>query len=1095
MMKNKIKSYLSVLLLITLVITCALIFGACGKKNKVNQIYVDNARAPRLTYVQGQELDLQNGIITAIVGKKDEETLVPMTDGGVSVTGYDKNKLGTQNLIVSYEGQTTTITVTVIPRITAEGYETAYFTGDSFKTNKGKLKIAKDDATTFMVSMDDPRVSLVSFDSATAGQKTVTVKYTDGSNSYNCSFNAVVYDAATSKIDIVYPKKTNYGSHDTELDFTGGYITIKGGSNGKLEKLVDLSEAEVTGYDPTAVNVSNPTANQTITISYLGKTFEYTIRLKYSSVSIVQDHLATIKEIELDAENLTLTAAQKDASWQAISEYLDLKDAEKDLFSEDDINTIFRMASVCVTELYREELKNYERTINVTDEGVIFVCDSYENTVTDKAKLTDSSELINLYTSVLRYLLEDHADLVVRGDKKISDEVFVIPETAEKSIIDTLAHLISVYEHLSTIPDDWTVDTLKAMDNDTNMNNWAEPRLYRARVDIATAPYYNSGQSYIYRLLSQWREKDDFFEIMYSYFLYCDYYEETEEAIQGVVSMLDTIPWPKTINTWYTYWYTVMNYSSSIEEAYKEDRSKLFLTDLTAYNFYFATMIEMANEINENKTSDPLTAELYLLIAGDSRIRQARNKGYGLLKLRGFLTDENTGFSEAWSTYLELIKLYANGKLVNEDGKIITAGYEVQYEAVMNKLCQLSPLELHEFLGSVNFDYSKTNSEVHTLTIHTQEVDGKTQSVYLSTLATLMNAYYMSIFDDAEFEIFEKLLIAMESYARIHKVESAKTTFMTNMAQVINAYTALDDTTLFDSKMGSGYEKYVKLYNAVLAETNITVSEEALNHINKLLAAAVKFENIRDYIITEAAKPEEERNIRNEAYMVLFALYENTRYAYLSLADMAKTNENLRLALYQNTYEYDGAQLTIEQIFSKVGNHFWNYVITVPDLSVVEGETKYSYPFYDIYIGSNLTEFLINAADMLYAQFNESDLSGFSETAFKNVFASYVKLDKAVITFLEFFKTTDLYFAFVESYIDEFVTDEATLALTAKLVEVAKAYAKYVIVSTEDNANSFKTLVNEAKALKDLITSDEDYEKYIKAIYEYYSTIVIPQTA
>ena len=235
MIKSKIKAYLSVLLLLTVTVACSFLLTGCG--DEVEQIYVDNSYAPRLTYVLGQELDLSNGVITAIIG--EEESLVPMTDEGVTVTGYDKNTLGSQTLTVTYQEKTTTITVNVIPRLSAEGFETSYFTGDSFNADKGKVKVAKDDATTSMVTLNDPRVTIEGFDSSTAGEKTVTAKYSDGTNTYTCTFKVTVYDAATSTISIVYPKKTNYGSHETELDFTGGYITIKGGLKGNLEKHVD----------------------------------------------------------------------------------------------------------------------------------------------------------------------------------------------------------------------------------------------------------------------------------------------------------------------------------------------------------------------------------------------------------------------------------------------------------------------------------------------------------------------------------------------------------------------------------------------------------------------------------------------------------------------------------------------------------------------------------------------------------------------------------------------------------------------------------------------------------------------------------------
>jgi len=1088
MTKSKIKVYLSVFLLLTTFFACAALMTSCG--DKVEQIYVDNSYAPRLTYVQGQELDLQNGIITAIIG--GEESLISMTDAGVSVTGYNKDTLGSQNLIVTYKGKTATITVNVIPRLVAEGYETSYFTGDTIKLDKGKLKVAKDDATTSMVPLNDPRVTIEGFDSTTAGEKTVTAKYSDGTNAYTCTFNVTVYDAATSNITIVYPKKINYGSHEKELDFTGGYITIKGGANGRLEKHVDITKDMITpgSYDPTAVNANKPSDVQTITINYLGKVFQYTVRLKYSSVSMVTDHLETIKGIDLTAEELTLTEEQKKASWIAISEYNNLKDSEKEIFTEEDVNTMLRVASIAVSELYREELKNYSDTILIIGEGIQFVCETYEKTVTDLAKFKDSSETLNLYASVLRSLLKEHADLPTRGDKLIKDEVFVIPEDIQKNLIDMLAHLISLHRDMSAIPDDWTIESLKAMDTDADKNNDAEPRLYRIRVDISASPYYKNGQGNIYNILSNWRTKGDFFEIVYTYFLYCnDSYGGTESVVQ----MLDSVPWPKTINTWYSYWYSLMNIGASIEAGFKEDPNKVFMTDLTPYNFYFQTMLDMAAEIKANSETDKLSADLYRLIAGDSRINQARNKGYGLLKLRGFLTDETTGFSEAWKAYLELVELYAKGELVDEDGKVIITGYESKYENVMKQICKLSPLELHEFLGSINFYYGKTDSDIFALSIFKKEVDGETKSAYLSVLATLMNLYYKEIFNDDEFAIFEKLTIAMESYARINKVEDAKTVFMTNMGEIISAYNSLANKDLFNSKMGDGYAAYVKLYEAVLAENAIAIGEEALKNVNELLAFAGKFEGILDYILDEIAKPEGERSIRNEAYMVLFALYERVRYSYLSLADLAEDDEELRIALYTNLYEYDGTDLTIEQIFGMIGNRFWNYVITVPDIAIVNGETKYTYSFYDVYIGSSLTEFLYKAADMLYAHFNEHDLSVFTAADFNSVFDAYAKLDSAAIIVLEALKTNEFYFSFIDKYLEQAVTDESAIALADKLIEAAKAYAKYKITNTVENANSFKSLVNAAKDLKDALITDGDYQKYVQAIYEYYTSIEIPE--
>jgi hypothetical protein len=572
MIKSKLKLYLSSLLLISLAVVVLLAFAGCG--NKVEQIYVDNSHSPRLNYVQGQELDLERGILTAVIGGDGEESLIPMTDAGVSVTGYNKDTLGSQTLIVNYEGKTTTITVNVIPRITAEGFETGYFTDDAFKSNKGKLKVAKDDATTTLIAMDDPRVTLVSFDSSTPGEKTVTVRYSDGTNSYDCSFNVVVYDAATSTIDVVFPKKTNYGSHETHLDYTGGYLTIKGGAGGTLEKHVDITDAMTSGYDFSLVNATNTSDTQTVTITYLKQTFTYEIKISYSGVSKIKDQFETLKEVDLEAENLVLTEEEKKASWIAASEYFALKSDEKKYITEEDANTIIRIAAIAVSDLYKEELKNYEDTIVISAEAAMIVAKSYETTVRDLEKFKDSDELINRYSALLRSILKDYSDLTVMGEKKVGEVVFVMPEEFEKNLVGMLSHLTELHLLMADVPENWTEETLRIY----------EPQLYRIKVTIQNAPYYRGGQGNIYQILSDWRTKKDYFEIFYTYYLYCNEQYGEKEVVE---QLLDNVPWPKKIDTWYGYWYNLTAMSQQFKESLSQQQPKNFMTDITPYMYYF----------------------------------------------------------------------------------------------------------------------------------------------------------------------------------------------------------------------------------------------------------------------------------------------------------------------------------------------------------------------------------------------------------------------------------------------------------------------------------------------------------------------------
>ena len=71
-----------------------------------------SATPTKTTYTEGENLDLTGGKIT--VTYDDEETEeVPMTSEGVSVTGYDKDTTGTQEITVTYKEKTAKFNVTV----------------------------------------------------------------------------------------------------------------------------------------------------------------------------------------------------------------------------------------------------------------------------------------------------------------------------------------------------------------------------------------------------------------------------------------------------------------------------------------------------------------------------------------------------------------------------------------------------------------------------------------------------------------------------------------------------------------------------------------------------------------------------------------------------------------------------------------------------------------------------------------------------------------------------------------------------------------------------------------------------------------------
>ena len=111
-MKKHTKIQIILVLVLALVFAGMLALTGCDGGSDTVDIYITKADAPRIKYVEGQELDLSDGRLTVVTN--GEETKLPLTAPEITVTGYDKNLLGEQVLTVQYGQITTNITVTVM---------------------------------------------------------------------------------------------------------------------------------------------------------------------------------------------------------------------------------------------------------------------------------------------------------------------------------------------------------------------------------------------------------------------------------------------------------------------------------------------------------------------------------------------------------------------------------------------------------------------------------------------------------------------------------------------------------------------------------------------------------------------------------------------------------------------------------------------------------------------------------------------------------------------------------------------------------------------------------------------------------------------
>ena len=152
--------FTKIALLMLLVLASVFMMVACNDDGEgVNgTLTVKESAMPQLTYVQGEELDFSNGTLVLTTDAGAEE--IAMNDEGVTVSGYDKNTLGEQTVTVTYKGCSTQLTVTVVERMKAEEAVNAYLVGDSLDMSKGRLKITRNDGTTFTAIFNSDKVSV-----------------------------------------------------------------------------------------------------------------------------------------------------------------------------------------------------------------------------------------------------------------------------------------------------------------------------------------------------------------------------------------------------------------------------------------------------------------------------------------------------------------------------------------------------------------------------------------------------------------------------------------------------------------------------------------------------------------------------------------------------------------------------------------------------------------------------------------------------------------------------------------------------------------------------------------------------------------------
>lgn len=1025
--------------LAAMLVVCALFaFAACG--SKVSGISVGRNDMPKLTYVEGQELDLSSGKLTVDYGGKTET--IPLNSNKVSVTGYDNTKVGKQKITVSYEGKTTEFEITLVARVRAENAQTVYYVGEAFDFTRGRLVIANDDATTFTVSFSDEAVTFTGFDSSTpADAQKVTAVYSKDGKTYGGSFNVSVFTADEANFN--KPRKSAYNSHET-LSVAGAYITFK--HAGSYEKQIAVTDDMVEGVDFSLVTAENSPMEQTATVKYCGKEFTFVVTVTYSEVSALNDILKKydFKWNEPAIPEITEEVGEK--AIECMKLYFDLSLTEREYVDETACEAAARTATAYAYKKWDEAFSALKDTVTINENRLLYVLSSYEAAKSDGAFLSDENSAVNENVAFLTRIAEVFENLTVGGDK-IADylaKVTLYGENREE-VAKGVNFIVSLAETLKTVPAEWKDLTAYA----DNIN--------AARDLIVNGEFNKPEYRDLLAAVSVWREKNDFYDIIYDY-----YYAQKDTAS---IDALKNIVLPAKLNEIYNRLFSAIMAYSSITQ---EQPGGGYATDSTYLVYYFKQAKAARDEALTNGRD--FYEELYETATFDGVLvsdkgetlhasftdlfRFVMTSGYGYYDLAGGTLDDSD-LVALWDEYL---KIYETSP---EDEKMAEA-----MKSFAEHFANLSAGQQQSFLTSINVYYEGYDKPALDM------------EVGYSVLTRMLRIYYSENLSDEEFQRLQNLLFAIESYSKSGYNPNAVKDFLKYIDLVSEGYNDHNNET-FREIFDSIYQRYLAISYLYDIEGSLVEDyelPEEWKEVFKDVVSAVDEIERQMMLIT----PEDNTKASDNGYVRLYASYETA----LRLANKILTEapEEVKESYYRVPVEFsENVALTLDYAISvqamRIGVFFYGQInVGSIDLyELIEDDTSFR-------------DFIAASREIVWTEASATETISAEKAA--EVMKSFIKLSAAerlIFTQIQEIHGADeteynaYYYDGLKAIFANAFKDGANVKAAAEtLLEAERAFTEYLALKGADEEN--RDADEFAKATAEAKTAYEKLEAAVSAL-------------
>lgn len=1077
-----------ILLLLALVVLTALALVACGGTETLS---VKEDRMPQLVHVQGEELNLADGVLVYNDGSGNSE--LAMNADGVVVSGYDKNTLGEQTITITYGEATTTVKITVVPRMTVDGYTADYLVGDEFDTDDGVLKITRNDGSSFTVILKSDKVKIEGFDSSAAGTLNLTAKYTNGDTVYTCPFTATVY--AVDSVSFKAPNKTAYDSHDGELDVSGGYFTLSG-KNGALKKDVPLDADIVQGFDISAVNETNTPIWQTLTVEYGGKTHSYKVELTYTDISLFKKNAQPLLSLNWEVpsdEEPELTEAQGTLALAMMEKYLDMSPAERTFITDEETLATARAAMSYGFATWADEIQKYNNAFAIEYGELVFKCESREALEAAIEGLANTDTPIYTYSPILLQLMETFKEEQVNTDYLFSDYPVIDNETYE-GLVTVFEFMLDLDTVADKVGEDWR--------DDISVYATEIEDVYDA---IVNSEFYSYEFAQFFYYVSMWRTEDDLFDFLYTY------YYDVKEDVASIIKIAN-IRLPSELEEVFAYVYEAMSLMSFITNDYYfyqiPDTTEFF------YSYYMAQ--KLSNEIiTSEDPSDEMLQTLFYGLPLNSMLGISAEEGIytfsdileyintsegGYYSLCGALLDI-PAFDELMSKYLDIVV-----KDLDSEEYMHSEEYVTDVKAMFALYTALTPSQQFNFLGILSTYYVR--GYVPMAFDNVTEGYSELSTVFVD----MVNGVYTDMFTtEAAKNAYLDLIFATEIYAQRYLYSSLNTgtekTWLEDFTARINAVTAalgtMDDAdkAIFTAELGALYTTYKGILDSYGTTGDVELGDWE-DDIAELEEAVLNLE-LAYAILSEGAS----------YYDLFFTAYERvTAITDRILSDPNTPSEIKHAIIYSELYSTSSLDKMLDPdlVVDPEDEVFWSYdyVISVyrsmyvNALLTLGGGTS----LYDYYQMYGFDKFMNKSYDLIWAymgsQTDDTDI--FDKAAVLDVMTDFAEMDvNAQMMFILYIEGENgfYYTAISEFLAEEFTANTAAageLLVALEMEAISYRYYSYMLeneAATEAEVEAAAESLLEAYAALETalgnLSDDEgkEFTDNLGDIYEIYKAI------